>query len=127
VVSQAFDMGDWEPDSLVLVRGRNFGETPVHLWVIPAAVAGVWEVTVGGAPGERLRLQLAQRYQKVSGTATSAGGRLALSSARLRGDRLEFTVGERRFAGRVSPGRIEGTVSGDGRSAPWHASSVESR
>jgi SAM-dependent methyltransferase len=117
VVSQNFDMGDWLPDSVVLVRGRYFGETPVHLWVMPAEVGGTWDVTVeGGGPGpDRLQLQLGQRYQQLTGTARSAAGRMDLTAPTMRGDRLAFTIAaagaELRFQGRVEGNTASGTVT----------------
>jgi SAM-dependent methyltransferase len=120
VVSQAFDMGDWPPDSVVTVRSREVAATPVHLWVIPAEVAGRWAVTVeaDGAPAERLRLALTQHYQAVRGTADS----LRLERVRLRGDSLAFSAGGRRFSGKVSGDEARGTVTARG-TAPrqWRA------
>jgi hypothetical protein len=120
VVSQAFDMGDWPPDSVVTVRSREVAATPIHLWVIPADVAGRWALTLGagGAPAEQLGLELAQEYQVVHGTADS----LRLERVRLRGDSLAFSVGGRRFVGRVSGNEARGTVSAAGASPrPWQA------
>ncbi len=128
VVSQNFDMGDWAPDSLVLVRGRNFAETPVHLWVMPADVAGTWEVSIEGPPGgtERLELRLSQRYQELTGTVTSPGRRVALRSPALRADRLAFELVEggrtRSFEGRVVRDSASGTTSNqDGKRGAWRA------
>ena len=102
VVSQNFDMGDWEPDSVVTVRGRNFGETQVHLWVIPAKVARTWSVELeeGGSAPARFELSLSQQYQIVTGSSEARG--------RLRGDKLLLTL---RHAGRSLT--LEGTVDGD--------------
>jgi SAM-dependent methyltransferase len=112
VVSQAFDMGDWPPDSVVTIRSREVAATPVHLWVIPADVAGEWALTVGAdeAPAERLRLDLTQDYQSVRGTANS----VRLERVRLRGDSLAFSAGGRRFAGRVAGNEAQGTVTAAG-------------
>jgi hypothetical protein len=69
VVSQAFDMGDWTPDSMITVRSREVAATPIHLWVVPADVAGRWTLTIeaGGAPDERSGLRLAQRRPTIRG------------------------------------------------------------
>ena len=120
VVSQAFDMGDWPPDSVITVRSREVAATPIHLWVIPADVAGRWALTIGpeDGPAERLRLDLAQQYQAVRGTADS----VPLQDIRLRGDRLTFSTRGRRFAGRVSGDEARGTVTSAGASpTPWRA------
>ncbi|HEX2356974.1 MAG TPA: class I SAM-dependent methyltransferase [Micromonosporaceae bacterium] len=120
VVSQAFDMGDWPPDSVVTVRSREVAATPVHLWVIPADVAGRWALTLGAdeAPAERLRLDLTQDYQLVRGTADS----VRLERVRLRGDSVAFSAGGRRVAGRVSGNEVRGTVTAAGtQPRPWRA------
>jgi hypothetical protein len=105
-------MGDWTPDSVITVRSREVAATPIHLWVIPADVAGRWALAIGpeAAPAERLRLGLAQQYQAVRGTADS----VRLEHARLRGDSLTFSIGGRRFAGRVSGDEARGTVTTPG-------------
>jgi hypothetical protein len=106
VVSQNFDMGDWEPDSLVIVRGKHFGETPVHLWVIPANVAGNWTVELdGGSAGPtRFGLSLTQRYQIVTGSSEARG--------RLRGDRLVLSL-HRDGKSLTLEGRVDGdTIHG---------------
>jgi SAM-dependent methyltransferase len=113
VVSQNFDMGDWEPDSLVMVRGKHFGETPVHLWVIPADVAGNWTVELDGTSSGRTRfgLSLTQRYQVVTGSSKARG--------RLRGDRLVLSL--QRDGKSLA---LQGTVDGDtirGSQGQWKA------
>ena len=127
VVSQAFDMGDWTPDSIVTVRSREVAATPVHLWIIPADVAGEWVLTAGSPAGpERLRLGLEQRYQQVRGTARNGRGGGPLEDVRLRGDSLAFALGGRRFAGRVSGAGARGTVAVPG-SAPWPWAATRTR
>ena len=120
VVSQAFDMGDWMPDSVVTIRSREVAATPVHLWVIPADVAGRWTLTVGpGEPAaERIRVDLEQRYQAVRGTA----GTVRLEGVGLRGESLAFSIEGRHFAGRVSGDEVRGSVTASGaRTRPWLA------
>ena len=120
VVSQAFDMGDWAPDSVVTVRSREVAATPVHLWIVPADVAGRWALTVGAhrASAEHLRLDLAQRFQVVRGSADS----LPLERVLLRGDSLAFSAGRRRFTGRVSGDEARGTVTASGSPpSSWRA------
>jgi SAM-dependent methyltransferase len=122
VVSQAFDMGDWPPDSVITVRSREVAATPIHLWVIPAAVAGRWTLTIAGgeAVDERVGLRLSQHFQSVRGSATAEGRALAIERVRLRGDSLAFSAGLRRFAGRVSGDEARGTVTAPGGAPrPW--------
>jgi SAM-dependent methyltransferase len=123
VVSQAFDMGDWGPDSVVTVRAREFAATPVYLWVIPARVDGRWTLTTGDATvGERHRLTFTQRYQQLEGTAATDAGAVPLRDVRLRGDSLAFSLGTRRFVGLVSDDQAHGYIrASDGTRGRWRA------
>lgn len=132
VVSHAFDMEEWEPDSTLEVESRA-----VYFWVIPADVRGTWrwsESTRAGAL--RYRLELTQVFQKVSGTLAVSGGTFNLSDFDLEGDRLSFTATGRlrgddvtlRFSGRLEgdalTGRVsveEGPTTGE---RPWRATRV---
>jgi hypothetical protein len=63
------------------------------------------------------RLSIEQRFQRISG---SFDGR-PLESATLAGDRLAFTVGGQRYAGRVSDAAITADVSVQGTIPGWRA------
>ena len=39
IVSHAFDMGDWKPDTIITTEGRN-----AYLWIVPANVEGTWKL-----------------------------------------------------------------------------------
>ncbi|MCL4185389.1 MAG: methyltransferase domain-containing protein [Burkholderiaceae bacterium] len=120
VVSNLFDMGDWEPDRVVRLPDQN----PVYLWVVPARVDGEWEVA--GLPDwSAATLELRQTFQKVEGRLRSADGRAASVRGRLDGSRLSFgyrtdkgeartvavDVHESGFAGGLAPGEAA-AVSG---------------
>ncbi|HEX2188337.1 MAG TPA: methyltransferase domain-containing protein [Longimicrobiaceae bacterium] len=124
VVSNSFSMGDWEPDSVEVVERApgQFGPR-IYYWVVPARVAGSWEVEAGG---ERFTLELTQRFQKLRGTVRSGGRAYPLEEAALRGDRVSFAwrvPGEggaaRRFTGRVSGDAMTGEPAGSG--VAWRA------
>ena len=61
-------------------------------------------------------LTLKQDFQMVSGTL---GGK-QISTGKLRGDEITFTVGESKYTGRVNGSTIKGTVAGGGVSS-WSA------
>lgn len=121
VVSNSFDMGDWEPD-LHDMSARSSGG--VLLWIIPADVGGEWALEIDEINFESLRysLHLEQRYQQVSGrfrhtsgaTNDSAGANLSLSALTLRGDRLSFLAADNErgyaFSGRVDGDTMHGYV-----------------
>lgn len=100
IVSHAFDMGDWEADSTMRVDGRV-----IHYWLMPAPVAGTWTIKSGG---KEYKLNLKQRFQKVSGTATSGGKNVSLSNLEIEGNKLSFTLDGNKFEGTVDGGSMKG-------------------
>jgi SAM-dependent methyltransferase len=122
VVSHDFDMGDWQPDLQVNVRGSGRG---VYLWIVPAQVAGRWQVQAPALPGaETFEIVLTQKYQDLEATARGLNRAVAVRDPRLEGGRIAFTlVDDGDFAHRVlfegtmSANRMEGVARGDG-SAP---------
>jgi SAM-dependent methyltransferase len=110
IVSHDWDLGDWTPDrTLTLaVPQKTIGlekTSRLHLWTVPARVAGLWCGPAGA------RLQIEQRYQVLQALLTRGSeqhgysGRVQGSSLRLlgaagsawtaqaEGDRLRVTPG----------------------------------
>src|SRR4029453_6431512 len=88
IVSNAFDMEDWQPDET--------GTTPnctqwckAMLWIVPAKVGGTWKFAQGD-------LTVAQNFQMLSGTL----GSTPITNGKLRGDQGTFEAGNRRYPGR---------------------------
>jgi len=129
VVSHAFDMGDWPADSVIFVGGRT-----VYFWVMPSNVHGTWTVTAPAGGADRTyELRLEQKYQRVTGSATSGGRAVSVEGARVVGDSVMFTlIGDGatrpeeqriRFAGRLNAGAMTGAVTGaaSGNAGQWRA------
>ena len=114
IVSNSFTMGDWEADKTETISDCVSWCTAL-LWIVPAKVQGTWQ-TPGGP------LTLEQQFQQVTGSL----GTTAITGGRLSGDKIEFQVGDAHYAGRVTGGTIEGTVSG-GRTGTWSATRIEPR
>lgn len=121
VVSHAYAMGAWVPDY------RSAGGGPfldVYGWIVPARVAGVWELRLPLSPSwERAyRIELVQDFQRLAGFARSDGRTVVLDGMRLAGDRIEFRlvdeVGGRAVSwyasGRVDGERMSGRVRIEG-------------
>jgi SAM-dependent methyltransferase len=139
VVSNSFDMGDWKPDSTLQVQPASQFFNYAYYWVIPADVAGRWEVRVAGSRPdgneEPYQLHVEQRYQMLTGTVTKGGREVQVSGASVNGDRVSFTLidslGGRprtlRFSGRVTDDKAAGTVTGlpGRRSVSWTAVRTE--
>lgn len=119
VVSHSFNMEDWEPDETSNLDGRR-----AYFWLVPANVAGTWNMEYGG---ERHELVLEQRYQKVDGSLSFKAMQAGLRDTRLRGTAFSFALIDngsvrREFSGRVNGNRMEGTFRAEtGAEGKWSA------
>jgi SAM-dependent methyltransferase len=116
IVSNSFDMGDWEPDRKVTLTEADGCRSycTALLWIVPARVEGTWKLAEG-------ELRLKQTFQKIEGTLASAGVVYRISNGRLNGERIRFEAGGARYEGRVSGEAMEGLVKGAGGSKKWAA------
>lgn len=115
LVAHDFTFDDWRPDQKTTIRKNVF------LWIVPANVAGRWQVRVGLPGGEHaFDMELRQKYQEIDGMArfdgTPGGG---LWEPRLEGERIRFVIVDSRdrdreanlyFDGRVAGTAMEGEV-----------------
>jgi len=85
IVSHAFDMGGWIPDTT-----RRHGSTQLYKWIVPAKVAAFWEWQT--TSGKTYRAELNQKYQEVTGAAWIDGEKAQLTKASLRGDLLKLII-----------------------------------
>ncbi|MES2511914.1 MAG: methyltransferase domain-containing protein [Pseudomonadota bacterium] len=70
IVSHDWDMGDWKPDrtTMVDVPEKSVGReksSKIHLWTVPAQVAGLW---CGAGLFKGASIRLTQKYQTFDGT-----------------------------------------------------------
>jgi len=104
VVSHAWDMGEWEPDSAFRI-----GASEAFLWIVPARVEGRWTLQddAGFFSGE---VDLTQRFQRVGGTLMLRGRAQALLGAYVEGETLGFTFVGLDGGVRSVRARIDGAV-----------------
>jgi SAM-dependent methyltransferase len=136
VVSHDYGMREWRPDAeeTIPAPDKTVGarkESMVYLWIVPARVAGEWDLEIdAGGKRRHLPLSLSQQYQILSGTvAVPGGGKLPISDARLRGEELRVKlpggiVGNEplELVGRVNGDRLSGTARrADREIAVWSA------
>ena len=119
VVSHAFSMDDWEPDEVSRAEGRT-----AYLWVVPAAVEGLWRVELQGGPA--LDIALVQRFQKIEGTIALGQVEAGLREPALRGDLIRFGFVDadgvwHALTGTVSGGRMSGSYQAAARKGGWTA------
>jgi SAM-dependent methyltransferase len=105
IVSNTFDMGDWQADATISAENENCRSyCKAYFWIVPAKVAGTWTIPQG-------TLTLEQKYQEVSGTLRTGGKSMRISDGKLRGTEITFVAGDMRYTGTVDGKTIEGTMS----------------
>lgn len=119
VVSHAFTMGEWTADETIEVDGII-----VYFWVVPAKVAGDWDVTL--ADGSKGTLALTQEFQMLDGTLKIDGQTQVLRDARMNGSKMKFAFGTARQSGEATAEFAKGQLSGTlqragGQSVNWTA------
>jgi len=130
VVSHDYNFDEWRSDDHVVLdvpekeKVNGVPKATILLWIVPAKVAGKWQIHVDS--GEKHELSLRQSYQVLTGSTNVEGTPSKLGQIALRGKEITFTLGEgtarRQFRGTVSGDSMQGSVSlGSGRSARWTA------
>jgi len=117
VVSHAWDMGEWEPDTT-----QRLGDGEAFLWSVPARVEGRWALrdASGFFEGE---ISLTQRFQRIGGTLDLRGNVQPLLGAYVEGDIVGFTFvgrdgGIRSVRARVDGGTLAGSLNFAGSLTP---------
>jgi len=131
VVSHDYHFDDWRADDQYtwdVPEKEKINGVPratVYLWIIPAKIAGRWQVRVaGGGSAEEYELTLRQQFQTFTGE-DAKGGKLVTTL--LSGENISFalptTGGRHTFKGRVTGDTMEGAVElpGGKGAAKWTA------
>jgi hypothetical protein len=135
VVSHDFRFNDWLPDRSVTIDvAEKYGslgawQSTVNMWVVPAKIAGRWQMRVAQSPS--VPLSFSQQFQHISGEALWGESSVVLQDARLEGGRIAFTVpgvfqgAAGHFTGTVEGDTMRGTVTTLAGSAEWRAVRIE--
>jgi hypothetical protein len=108
IVSNSFNMGDWEPDQTQQVTEGCRTYCQAYQWTVPAQAAGTWRL------GNGRELVLEQTFQMLEGTLREGGQARPVTDARMVGTRIQFTVADQRYTGEVKGSAMQGTVAGGG-------------
>lgn len=133
VVTYAFHMGEWQPDTVAQLNGLT-----VHLWIVPAAAMGEWRWSHDGIGFSRdYAMNVRQKFQFIEGQASTKTSPVYLRDMKLEGDRISFTLTEEagsslaqtRYEGRIDGDVITGSARTNDHKAsrPWRASRIGGR
>lgn len=114
IVLNTFGVDGWDADASETVGGTCSSWCTGLLLIVPAKVAGTWQM--GGN-----ELTLTQENQVVAGRLGSGSSIAEISTGRLRGDHITFTLGNTEYTGRVLGDRMEGTANTNGKQRSWTA------
>jgi hypothetical protein len=97
IVSNSFNMEDWEADQTETIGDDCTSWCTALLWIVPAKVDGSWRMPQGD-------LTITQQFQNFSGTL----GSQAISEGKLLGDEISFKAGTTTYTGKVEGNTIRG-------------------
>jgi SAM-dependent methyltransferase len=102
VVSNSFDMDEWQPDEKVRLtpdQGCDASWCTALFWIVPAHAAGTYKVPQGD-------ITLKQTFQMLSGTLTAGGKTFALEG-KVRGEEISFSAGGKTYRGKMKGNNLE--------------------
>jgi hypothetical protein len=111
VVSNTFEMGDWEPDQQETVEDDCRTYCKALLWIVPARVEGRWRMG-------RDVITLKQTFQTFTGSIRRGNVTTPITNGRLNGNAITFTAGGAEYTGTVNGRRIVGATKSGVR---WRA------
>jgi Methyltransferase domain len=108
VVSNSFDMGDWEPDQRFEATDNPNCTSYCRglFWIVPAKVEGTWKM------GDS-EIKLSQTFQMVSGTVKTGNVIAPISAGRITGDSITFTAAGKTYTAKVDGGKMEGMAGAE--------------
>ena len=117
IVSNSFEMEDWSADQIVIAEQDCEHYCVAHFWIVPAKVAGRWQMTRGV-------MTLQQTFQIVSGTLRTESGVVEITNGRLEGTRIDCSAGDTEYVGFVSGDRIDGVFRSPSGEGKWEAALI---
>lgn len=114
LVSNSFDMGEWNADETATLEGECYAWCTALLWIVPAKTGGTWRL-------DRGELVLTQEFQMLGGTLTLDGKSMPLFAGKMNGDAIQFHAGGTDYTGLVKGNTIEGKAITEGKITSWSA------
>lgn len=129
IVSNTFDLGDWEADENITVTTpytnddgsfrHNFTNRGYY-WVVPAKADGIWDFRDG-------KLNLTQKYQVLQGAYLTNHKTILIEGGRLSGNEVSFEIDGIQYKGTVENNRMIGTYTDGNTDKAWEAKKGQSK
>ncbi len=131
VLTSTWDFGTWPADKI------DAGNPSIHLWTVPARVAGNWSWEFSLAnQSVAYAAVLDQQFQAAEGVVRAGANREVLTDVKLTGENISFNLAmtlegfgltRHEFTGKVRGEQIDGTAQvilpeGNRLELPWRAS-----
>jgi len=131
VLTSTWDFGTWPADTI------DAGNPSIHLWTVPARVAGNWSWELSLANQHvTYAAVLDQQFQAAEGVIRAGANREVLTDVKLTGENISFNLAmtleglgltRHEFTGKIRGEQIDGTAQlilpeGNRLELPWRAS-----
>lgn len=125
IISNTFDMDDWEPDDHITVEhneeeildntwNNEIKSSNAFLWIVPANVEGLWISEDG-------EFHFKQHFQQLLGTFSTETQNFEILAGKLRGNEISFKIDDNIFTGIISDNQISGTFESNKMTRKWTA------
>ena len=108
IVINGFGITGWTPDLTERAEGDCGTWCTVHLFYVPANVAGTWRLATASLCSSR-------SFQMLTGTLTTGGKTMAIERGRMTGDEISFAAGGAEYTGKVDGSGMTGNGEGQRR------------
>jgi precorrin-6B methylase 2 len=103
IVVNTLGIPEWQPDRVERLESCT-SWCEAKLYIVPAQVAGQWELPDGS-------LEVEQTFQHITGTLVNGGAPLPIEDGVVQGNDVTFTAGGERYTGRVNGQTINWTMA----------------
>ena len=129
IVSNTFDLGDWEADEEITVvmpytnKDGSFRQNNTksgYYWVVPAKIDGIWGFRNG-------KLNLTQKYQVLQGSYHTGNMTIPIESGKITGNEVSFEIDGILYKGTVENNQMKGIFSDGNTEKDWKAIKSQSK
>jgi SAM-dependent methyltransferase len=115
IVSNTFNMGNWEPDFEVTADTTWSNWYTALLWIVPAKIGGSYKFAEG-------ELNIEQEFQLFFGSYTKGSEITLINEGRINGYGITFVLNGEKYSGEMSAnGNLSGTVTSKNQKRDWLA------